>query len=139
MENGINLFYFIPREILFHPLKYTCEVGSQRGSFAFRKEIIIVVGNFLLEFNDVTCHFGGFVSSRNGGGGGGSCLFNQDSQSRLIPYRSDCLGVDSFTSGWPVHSESWQSPPKHIGSFSLRVGHGTLSGIMAPDKKNCLD
>lgn len=68
-----------------------------------------------------------------------SCLFNQDSQSKLIPYRSDCLGVDSFTSGWPVHSESWQSPPKHIGSFSLRVGHGTLSGIMAPDKKNCLD
>lgn len=65
MENGINLFHFIPREILFRPSKYTCEVGSQRGSFAFHKEIIIVVGNFLLEFNHVTCHFGGFVSSRN--------------------------------------------------------------------------
>lgn len=66
MVNGINLFYFIPREILFRPSKYTCEVGSQRGSFAFHKEIIIVVENFLLEFNDVTCHFGGFVSPTNG-------------------------------------------------------------------------
>ena len=55
-------------------------------------------------------------------------------------YRSDCLGDNWPSSGLSVESmESWQSPPKHMGSFSFRVVHGTLSGIMAPDKKNCSD